>query len=120
MPTFDLVAFLNSTAGDVTISVILMGLGALVTAWFKQKPEVKADATMVADVIAFIEPKVAQLEAVKMPGADKADLVLRAAGKFLDDQGIHGDARAAIERDLPQLLEVALAKVRAATANAKA
>lgn len=112
--TFDPIAFLNSTAGDVTVTVILMALGALVSAWFKQKPAAKADAQVVADVVALIEPKVAQLEQINIPGAQKADMVLRAAGKFLDEQGIKGDARAAVEKDLPELLEAALAKVRAA------
>lgn len=120
MPNFDLVRLFTDNAVEIAIGVAVAAAGAALRAVFAKIPEVQADAQVVADVIAFMEPKAAQLEKVQMPGADKAGLVLRAAGKFLDDQGIRGDARAAVDKDLPALLEKALANVRAAAQPAPA
>ena len=107
---------LASPAGGLTLAAVAALAWALAGFAIKNNPELAADAKIVADVTALIEPWVAQLEKVNMPGAAKADQVLRKALAKFDEMGIHGDARAALEQDLPKLIDAAVVAVRAAAA----
>lgn len=103
--------FFASPEGQQLAAIASFIIAAAVTELLRRSAAARRAAEVFADLAATVGPLVDAAELAGGPGVAKYARVLHQVQAWLDGQGIRGEPRRLLERDLPDLIEEAVRRL---------